>query len=205
MCVSKYVHTVKSYQYTSQIKELHWHESYSPALCRLRLPTQLTKTSQLQLTHIAAAVTNALGCYTPTFRTPPSKAYPHAPKSCLGKLGKINTWVPGLLWNTSKGFPGRMVKPSTDFIQLWLNTTCSEPLFVGPANVIHARLELTPHDCNHTHNLQYLLYFDIFIWNVLGCSLIGSADSTKSPWPNLTAGSTSSAWVAPWLVTMSGK
>jgi hypothetical protein len=123
MYVSMYVHTVKSYQYNSQITEMHRHESYSPsALCRFRLPTQLTKTSQLQLIHIAAAaIANALACYMPTFMAILSKAYPHASKPCLGKLGKCNTWIPGLLWNTFKGFPERMVKPSIDFIQLRLN------------------------------------------------------------------------------------
>jgi len=64
-CVSMYVHTVQSSQYDSQIKKLLWHESYSPtALCRFRLPTQPTNIFHLQLTHTAAAIANALCCYT---------------------------------------------------------------------------------------------------------------------------------------------
>lgn len=47
MCVSMYVHAVQSSRYDSQIKELLWHESNSPALCRFWLPTQPTNTFQL--------------------------------------------------------------------------------------------------------------------------------------------------------------
>jgi hypothetical protein len=133
-----YVHTVQSSQYDSQIEELLWHglvylftlsathvtldTSNSPyALCRFRLPTQPTNTFQLKLAHTAAATANALCCYMLTFKTTLSEVYPHASKSCLGKQGTRQTWLPGLLCNISKGLPGRMVKPSTDFIQLFLN------------------------------------------------------------------------------------
>ena len=117
VCIYVCTHSaVISVWLTNQGAALAWiKESY--CTCRFRLPTQPTNTFQLQLTHTAAATAKVLCCYTLTL----SEVYPHASKSCLGKQGTCQTWISDLLRNTSKGFPGTMVKPSTDFIQLLLN------------------------------------------------------------------------------------
>lgn len=148
---------MQSSHYDSQIKELLWRESHSTsALRRFRLPTHPTNTFQLQFTHTAAATANALCCYTLTFMTPLPKVYPHA--------SVVFVWVSRV--HLKLEYLVSYARHLKDFLRKWsslalissnfcsMNTRSSESsIFLGPANVISARLEQIPHDCNNTNIL----------------------------------------------------